>query len=91
MSGLEGRKIPCYVLKTRCSITQNYGFLRGNDIQATGPSKPELQDLLYISEGLREDGVSDQEVNCVTEKYAKTLKFRIEEITSLKKLISQEV
>ena len=88
MSGLEGRKIPCYVLKTRCSITQNYGFLRGNDIQATGPSKPELQDLLYISEGLREDGVSDQEVNCVTEKYAKTLKFRIEEITSLKKLIS---
>ena len=88
MSGLEGRKIPCYVLKTRCSITQNYGFLRGNDIQATGPSKPELQDLLYISEGLREDGVSDQEVNCVTEKYAKTLKFRSEEITSLKRLVS---
>ena len=62
--------------------------MRGNDIQATGPAKPELQDLLYISEGLRQDGVSDQEVTCVTEKYAKTLLFRGEEITSLKKLLS---
>ena len=77
-----------YILKTKCSITQNYGYIRGNDIQSLGPSKPELQDLLYISEGLRQDGVSEPEVLCVTEKYAKTLMFRGEEITALRKLVA---
>ena len=88
LSGFEGRSVACYILKTKCSITQNYGYIRGNDIQSLGPSKPELQDLLYISEGLRHDGVSDAEVLCVTEKYAKTLMFRSEEITALRKIVA---
>ena len=88
LAGLDGRKIPCYIVKTDCSIIQNYGFIRGNDLQSAFSSKPKIHELVYIAEGLIQDGVSELEITNVSEKFAKTLLFRKEEITALKKVLS---
>ena len=31
---------PCYIVETNCFIIQNYGFIRGNDLQSAFSSKP---------------------------------------------------
>ena len=88
LKGLNGREIPCYILKTKCPITQNYGWTRSNDLQSTCGEKPTIYELLYIAESLTRDGVTELEMKAVSEKYAKTLMCTKADITALRKILN---
>ena len=87
LKGLENREVIVYILRTNCAIQKNYGLLRGNELQASHVRAPQVHEILYVAEGLKEYYSNDQVEEAIV-RYCKVLSVHPDEVTALKKLTS---
>ena len=84
--GLSGGKVSCYILNTKDVVVMNYSQIRSNDLGSKFVKKPEVQELLFYFESLKEHFASKSQAWEVIERYAKLLVIGASEMTALKKL-----
>ena len=83
--GMERAMLIVHIVNIDGSIQENYGSLRGNEIQSEWVRKPRLHELIYVLEEIKKTTSSERCLETLT-RYGRLLSFGAEDITALRKI-----